>query len=116
MIGNFSEVLRLAPKTFKARIVRGVAYGKKGDHDRAIADFTAAIAADPNYPLAYGYCAMDYYRKGDLDDALADVNEAIRRDGRDAALYRNRGMMHAGQGLHRPGDRRLLRSAVAQSA
>jgi Flp pilus assembly protein TadD len=33
---------------------RGFAYLKKGDNDRAIADFTQAIQLDPKDALAYG--------------------------------------------------------------
>ena len=32
---------------------RGVAYGKKGDNDRAIANYTEAIRLDPNNALAF---------------------------------------------------------------
>ena len=32
---------------------RGYAYGKKGDYNRAIADYTQAIELNPNYVEAY---------------------------------------------------------------
>ena len=32
---------------------RGNAYGRKGDHDRAIADYNEAIRLDPKYALSF---------------------------------------------------------------
>ncbi len=55
---------------------RGTAYLSKGDYDRAIADYTQAIAINPQdaeYYIARGYA---YDRKGDHDHATADFSKA----------------------------------------
>ena len=50
---------------------RGNAYGKKGDVDRAIADYTKAIELAPTRALAYYNRGVTYGRKGDVDRAIA---------------------------------------------
>jgi tetratricopeptide (TPR) repeat protein len=59
---------------------RGNAYGKKGDLDRAIADYDKAIELDPKYVMAYNNRGIAYGKKGDFDSAIADLNKAIELD------------------------------------
>ncbi len=44
-------------------------------HDQAIADFTKAIAIDPQCAQAYFRRSLAYYAKGDYDKAWDDVRE-----------------------------------------
>ena len=53
------------------------ANGDKGDHDRAIADFNAAIRLDSKSAAAYYGRGVAYHRKRDLNNAIADYSEAI---------------------------------------
>ena len=55
-----------------AYLNRGNAYFNKGDHDRAIADYTEAIRLDPKYANAYGRSRQQPTGKGDHDRAIAD--------------------------------------------
>src|SRR5579875_1944089 len=57
---------------------RGIEYDQKGDHDRAIADYSEAIRLRPNYPVAFYNRGVVYGEKGDDDRAIADYSEAIR--------------------------------------
>ena len=59
-------------------IIVALTYGKKGDHDKAIADFTEAIRLNPNDAEAYYSRGCEYFEKGDHDRAIADFTEAIR--------------------------------------
>ena len=44
---------------------RGYAYRKKGDMDRAIADYTEALRLDPKYAIAYNNRGLAYSDKGE---------------------------------------------------
>lgn len=57
---------------------RGVAYLKKEDYDRAIADFTMFIQLNPNLADAYDHRGTAYGQKGELDRAIADFDRAIQ--------------------------------------
>ncbi len=69
---------------------RGIAYGNKGDYDRAIADHNKAIELDPRYAKAYNNRGVDYADK-DYEKALADYNKAVELDPKYAMAYLNRG-------------------------
>jgi tetratricopeptide (TPR) repeat protein len=64
--------------------IRGIAYGKKGEYDNAIADYTRAIEIDPNDAWAYCNRGGAYDEKGDYDKAIADYTQAIEIDPKDA--------------------------------
>jgi lipoprotein NlpI len=70
---------------------RGLAWGRKRDFDRAIADYDRAIQLDPKYAFAYNNRGEAWRNRGDLDRAIADFNEAIRLDPRYWFAYDNRG-------------------------
>ena len=88
------------PKFAKAYSSRGVAYGHKGEHDKAIADFTEAIHLDPKDAEAYFNRGVAYGSKGEHDKAIADFTEAIRLDPKDAQAYANRGFAYENKGEH----------------
>ena len=77
---------------------RGNAYDDAGDHDRAIADYGAAIRLDGKNPEAYFNRGVAYAAKGDLDRAIADLNEAIQLDPTFAFAYLRRGLARRAQG------------------
>ena len=56
---------------------RGVTYGRKGLHQEAIADYTKAIALNPDFAIAYDNRAFHYDSKGHYDEAIADYTKAI---------------------------------------
>ena len=53
---------------------RAVEYANKGDYDRAIADFSAAIRLDPKYDPAFNNRGAAYLAKGENDRAFADFS------------------------------------------
>jgi tetratricopeptide (TPR) repeat protein len=79
---------------------RGNAYQNKDEVDRAIADYSRAIALDPNYANAYNNRGLAYQKKGKVDRAIADFSRAIELDPNNAAAYNNRGNAYDGKGEH----------------
>src|SRR5450755_915794 len=59
---------------------RANGYLKKGDDDRAIADYDQALKLDPNYALAYNNSGNAHFLKKNYDRAIADYDQAIRID------------------------------------
>ena len=81
-----------------AYINRGVAYTKKGEVDRAIADYTKAIAIDPKLAQAYNNRGVVYKKKGEVDRAIADYTKAIALNPNLAGAYYNRGYAYTKKG------------------
>jgi tetratricopeptide (TPR) repeat protein len=77
---------------------RGGAYLRKGDYDRAIADFDNAIRLDPRDGNAYNNRGLAYTAKGDFERAMADLDEAIRRDPGLVIAYNSRGQVYLRKG------------------
>jgi tetratricopeptide (TPR) repeat protein len=88
---NYSIVIQYNVDSAGAYSNIGYAYFKKGDYNRAIADFTEAIRLNPNNAEAYNNRGAAYEHKGDYDRAIADFTEAIRLDPNNALAYYNRG-------------------------
>ena len=70
----------MRPKFISAYGNRGNAWFKKGEWDKAIADYTEVIKLNPKLAKAYNNRGKAWFEKGDLDKAIADYNEAIKID------------------------------------
>ena len=55
----------------------GCVYWRTAHYDRAIADFTNAIASKPDYAEAYYMRGSAYHFKGIRDQAIADYRAAL---------------------------------------
>ena len=78
-------------------------YGTKGDYDKAITEYTAAIRIDPHYAMVYRGRARAYFQKGEFDKAVVDYTEALRlepQSARAAEAYFGRGCSHSKKGDH----------------
>jgi lipoprotein NlpI len=73
---------------------RGNGYFRKGDLDRAIADYNEAIRLNPKDFDNFTNRGLVYMHKGDFDRAIADYNEAIRLDPKSSIAYRRRGLIN----------------------
>ena len=69
---------------------RGVLYMRKGDQERAMTDYMAALKIDPNLTQAYVNQAASLIRQKKFDEALEALNTALKdkeSPTRTAALY-----------------------------
>jgi tetratricopeptide (TPR) repeat protein len=69
---------------------RGNAFLRRGDNDRAIADYGRAIRLDPRLVDAYRNRGAAHFNQGAYDKALPDYEAAIRLDPREAGGYADR--------------------------
>lgn len=66
------------PKLAQAYYNRGVTYWHKGNHDRAIADFTEAIRLNPKLAVAYYGRGCAYWYYGQKAKAEGDFAQSQR--------------------------------------
>ena len=99
-IAACNEAIRLDPNDAGAYSNRGLAYDKKGDHDKALADCVEAIRLDPKCVDAYFNRGLVYGYNGEHEKAIADFSEAIRLDPNVALVYNNRGFAYVNIGDH----------------
>ena len=78
---------------------RATAWADKKVPDKAIADYTLAVQADPDLGVAYYNRAIAQGQRGNYDAAIADYTESIRVDPEFSAAFNNRAMAFAAQGL-----------------
>jgi lipoprotein NlpI len=71
-ITEFADALRTAPNDARVLDGRGFAYSKIGDMQDAMADFNAAIKADPGYAPAYFHRGITEFVDGKFDAAAKD--------------------------------------------
>ena len=71
---------------------RGFAYRNRGDFDRAIADYSQALALNPSYALALYNRGIAYYDKRDVEHATRDMNQAIKLNPNFSTAVHDRGI------------------------
>jgi tetratricopeptide (TPR) repeat protein len=76
-----------------ARLERGLAHFQRGEHERAIAEFTAALGLNPNLAAAYAQRGEARRLTGEYELAVCDYDSAHLLDPSDARVLFNRGMV-----------------------
>jgi len=77
---------------------RANAWLKKGELDRAIADYDDAIRLEPKNAEDYRFRGIAWAKMDNQDKAIVDLDEAIRLDPRDSSAYRWRGRAYVYKG------------------
>ena len=81
-IEAFSRALKISPKHGKARLGRGLALQRRGDHNRAITDFDEVLRQHSDWPVVY---VIHYNRAvsrralGQMLNAAADCRQALAK-------------------------------------
>ena len=71
--------------------LRGGAYLNKGDRDKAIADFTAAIRLNPGPSMSQYLKGLRHVANGENDAAIVEFDAAIRLDPKNVRALNSRG-------------------------
>src|SRR5262245_9072825 len=87
---DFLQLEPLSPHVALAYGLRGSAYARKGNGEKALADFDQALEIDPRQVRIYINRGNLYRDKGDLERAIADFGAAIKIDPQFADAYVNR--------------------------
>ena len=77
-LNSATKALELAPASRKALEIRGLAYRDSGETEKAIADFSSAIALDEKIPSNYIRRGIAYYRRNEKEKATADFQTALK--------------------------------------
>jgi tetratricopeptide (TPR) repeat protein len=101
-IAEYTEALRLDPKSSVAYCGRAAAYRKKGDLDRALVDCNLSLRFDPNLAAAYKERGNIHFERREWDQALADYTEALRREPAFMIVHYNCGLVHFNRGQYDP--------------
>jgi tetratricopeptide (TPR) repeat protein len=80
VIAACNQALSFDSKAALVYIHRGLAYDRKGEYDRATADYDEAIRLDPKSSWGYNNRGVTYASKGERDLAMADYSQAIALD------------------------------------
>ena len=77
-----------------ALIQRGTIYLRKGDTDRAIGDYSAALQLKPGDVIALNRRGEAYSNRAAFEQAIADYDQAVRLNPRYPLAFRNRARIH----------------------
>jgi Flp pilus assembly protein TadD len=78
--------------------LRGVAWSKMGESERAEADWRTAAELAPRDNQLHVNIAADHLRRGNLDEAIASLQTALTIDPNDARAHSNLGTAHERRG------------------
>ncbi|RAZ86945.1 hypothetical protein DPM33_26720 [Mesorhizobium hawassense] len=80
-------------RTAMPLLKRGDAFYAKRKYDRAVAEYSRALALAPNEPSTYSARARARMQKGDYDGALSDINRALEIDPSYITAYHARALI-----------------------
>lgn len=83
----WNTVLKNNPKLINAYLGRAVAYGKQGNLELAMADYTKAIAVDPANADGYLFRGIAYEDQENWPMAIADYQKAIELNPKKTDVY-----------------------------
>jgi tetratricopeptide (TPR) repeat protein len=97
-IEYLDEAIALKPRSADLYNLRGVAYSKVGDRERADADFTRVSELSPRAAEAHMNRGVDLMRQGDYDRSIEALKLAIRVNPKLATAFSNLGTTYQKKG------------------
>lgn len=113
-IADFDRALQLdLPPSMKVSvyIIRGEAYSQLKETEKAIADYSTAIALEPQRTGAYINRGRAYYQLRNYENATADLTKAIELDPKNLRAYTLRGFVYIDSGKYNEEYEKALNSA-----
>ncbi|MEN6321237.1 MAG: tetratricopeptide repeat protein [Syntrophaceae bacterium] len=98
--GCSHSTLEMNPKIASCYYNRGIAYGKRGNYNQAVKDYSRAIELNPKFTEAYTNRGIANDNLSDYNQAIKDYSRAIEINPKNATPYYNRGIAY-----HRLGNR-----------
>jgi len=95
----WNDTVRKSPNKARPYQNRANVYHKRGEFEKAIADYNRALVIDPGYYRSYYDRGNAYYDTKDFDKAISDYNMALQLCPNLAEAYNNRGLVY-----HKKGD------------
>jgi tetratricopeptide (TPR) repeat protein len=93
-VAYLDRAIALAPGEAELYNLRGVAFSKMDDTERAAADWQIASELAPNDPALALNRGVDWLRRGDLEQAIAALDAALAIDPDDAKAHSNLGVAY----------------------
>jgi Flp pilus assembly protein TadD len=90
--------IAMSPNAAVLYNLRGIAWSKMGESERAEADWQKATELAPQDNQLHVNIAADHLRRGNLDAAIASLQTALRIDPKDARAHSNLGTAHERSG------------------
>jgi S1-C subfamily serine protease len=103
------------PKRYLFWVTRARAYDAKGEHTKAISDFSQAIQLNPNHAKAYFERGYAYYQLGQHNRSVQDYSESIRLKADEPIFFWQRGEAYAAIG-HQEKARADYQKAISLTA
>ena len=93
-----TQILQSNPADFNALANRAIGFRVRGEYDRAIADFDAAVGINPGIAGLYLERGLAYEAKGEHLPAIRDFSEAIERGPKLVQAHFGRAMAYQANG------------------
>lgn len=77
-IGVLTRAIETEPRNAHLYDLRGLAYGRNSEYEKAIADFDVAIEIDSQLACAYNNRALSYFALDMIEKASQDIDKACR--------------------------------------
>ncbi|MSU62559.1 MAG: hypothetical protein EXS31_09205 [Pedosphaera sp.] len=87
-----SSVIEADPKNVRALVLRGRANGETLQHDKAVADYDAALKLQSRMAGIHQYRGVEQFKLAKINEAIADFDKVLELDPSQAAQHWQRGI------------------------